>query len=390
MPKKIIFLVNHVAFFVSHRLPIAKKLIENGYEVMLITGKKASEEMEEIAILELKANNIKHYRISISSARTNIFLDIFGVFQLIFLLIRFKPDLVHCVSPKALIYGGLACFFARVKSVVFSISGMGALFTADKQKFVYKILFNLLRNIYLLIFKLVLKVNSNSFIIVQNNDDKNKVINMDKKLLKKVHLIKGSGVDLNYYKNIDFNQKENIILFAGRMIKFKGVYKIIDAAKKVYPIHPNWKFVLVGAADYESPFGISGNELRSLVNEPNIEWIGHVTNIEDFMRSASIVCLPSSTEGMPKVLLEAAAAGCAVITTDVDGCREAIIDNVTGLLVPLDDQSKLVEATLNLIEDTKLRIDLGVNGIEYAFNNFGIDSVVDKHIEIYNNLLSKH
>ena len=118
-----------------------------------------------------------------------------------------------------------------------------------------------------------------------------------------------------------------------------------------------------------------------------IEWLGNINGISDHMKKASIVCLPSYREGMPKVLLEAAAAGCATVTTDVPGCREAIINNLTGFLVPLADQDKLNIALLTLIEDSKLRERFGKSAIRHATLNYGIESVVDKHLEIYNNLI---
>ena len=382
--KKIVFFINHVAFFMSHRLPIAERLISEGYNITLITGKGGSDEMEKIATKKLRDYRINHIRLVFKPSSMNLILEIYSILQLIFYLIKLNPILLHCVSPKAVLYGSIAITFSRTRSLVVAISGMGHLFAGSKKNSSKS---KILQRSYLFILKIAFLINRNSTVIVQNNDDFNSIINSKISTEDKISLIKGSGVNLDDYKDIVIENKEKVVLFVGRMLKEKGVNEFILAANKIKLSNPEWRFVLIGAADYENPSSISAESLIKIQENRTIEWLGHINDISDYMKKASIVCLPSYREGMPKVLLEAAAAGCATVTTDVPGCREAIINNHTGLLVPLADQDNLNIALLTLIEDSNLRERFGKSGIRHATLNYGIESVVDKHLEIYNNLI---
>ncbi len=380
--KSIIFFINHLAFFVSHRLPIAKKLLKSGYDVKIICGQFGNLEMENHAILEIEKCKIKYIRLSFKPSGMNPFIELYSILQLIYYLIIFKPSTLHCISPKAVLYGSIASNVARIKSLVVAISGMGHLFLKDKHESFLRIVF---RKIYISLLKINFKLTKKLVVIVQNNDDKYLIENSISEK-NNVHLIQGSGVDLNEFDNINFENKKKIVLLVSRMLKEKGVLEFIEAAKTIKNLHPNWRFILVGAADYDNPSAISKKFLNVISSDGMVEWHGHSSSIKDYMKEASIVCLPSYREGMPKVLLEAAAAGCATVTTNVPGCREAIQNNVTGTLVELNNQKALNSAILNLINNKEMRERYGKNGIDLAIKRFGIDSVVDKHLEIYNML----
>lgn len=143
---------------------------------------------------------------------------------------------------------------------------------------------------------------------------------------------------------------------------------------------------LAGAADYKNPSAVSLYQLNLWQQDGSVEWLGHVGNMVPLFKSAAIVCLPSYREGMPKVLLEASAASCAIVTTDVPGCREAIISGVTGELVPVYDSIALAEAIKKLIEDKQKRIAYGKAGKQLAISKYSINTVVDKTVEIYRSL----
>ena len=161
------YIVNNVAFFVSHRMPIAIELIAKGYEVLLITGNAGSQIMETKAKEILSNHNIKHYKVSLSTSLKKLPLDIIGLIKIILLLKRIVPDVIHTASPKANIFGGIAAKFVKVRIIVFSISGMGYVYTEDK-KIHIKIIRILLTFIYKWIFN-----NKNKKIIVQNTFDEN-------------------------------------------------------------------------------------------------------------------------------------------------------------------------------------------------------------------------
>jgi glycosyltransferase involved in cell wall biosynthesis len=386
-PKKILFFINNTAFFVSHRLPIAEKLISEGHDVILVTGKGGSDDMENIAIKKLANYPISHFRLAFKASSMNPLIEIYSIFQLIYYLLKIKPSVLHCVSPKSVLYGGIAAFFSGTKFVVLAVSGMGHLFSDSKNKpNIFKII---LKKSYMFLFKLILLVNRNIKVIVQNQDDFASLTKLRAIPDSNIFLIKGSGVNLKKYNDVSIEAKQKIVLLVGRMLKEKGVYQFIEAAKKLKIANPDWSFVLIGAAGYDNPSSISSSELDEIKKLGIIDWIGHVDDTSPYIKKSSIMCLPSYREGMPKVLLEAAAAGCAIVTTDVPGCREAVEDNVTGLLVPLHNQDKLNEAILFFIKNTKLRNSFGSRAMRHAVLNYGIESVVDKHLEIYNMSFNK-
>lgn len=379
---KVLFFINHAAFFVSHRLPIAKRLIDEGCDVILITGKGGNEEMEELATKKLANYPINHIRLAFKPSSINPLIELYSIFQLVYYLIKYRPKILHCVSPKGVLYGGIASIFSRTKHIILAISGMGHLFSDHEKKSSFLKFF--LKKAYLIIFKIILYSQRQARVIVQNQDDYSSLNDLNVIAKKNIFLIKGSGVDLNKYKDVDFKFKQKTVLLVGRMLKEKGVYEYIEAAKKIKKTHPDWSFLLVGAANYDNPSSISSSELNKIKDLGIIDWKGHVDDISSYIKKSSIMCLPSYREGMPKVLLEAAAAGCAIVTTDVPGCREAIEDKKTGILVPPNDQTKLNEAILSFINDSELRNKFGNAAMQYASMNYGIEQVVDKHIEIYN------
>ena len=172
------------------------------------------------------------------------------------------------------------------------------------------------------------------------------------------------------------------------MLKGKGVGEFVAAARKVKLMEPSWRFVLAGAAGYDNPSAILEGDLLAWQAEGVVEWLGHVEDMVPLYREAAIVCLPSYREGMPKALLEAAAAGCAVVTTDVTGCREAIAPGVTGDLVPVRDSDALAAVLLSLIKDDARRLSYGEKGCQRALDRFSVESVVQQTVGIYRELLN--
>ncbi len=380
---KILYVVNHAAFFVSHRLPIALAARDQGFSIDLITGQAGSPSMEILATEKLKEVRICHKRVSFSSSGLNPITELIGLLQLINAVNKIKPDIIHCISPKGIIYGGLAARFARVKNLVLAISGMGFAFTQGNSSSQFR---NLISKIYTLIFTFILK-HPSVRIIVQNDDDRRIVSRMGLNS-NQIVLIPGSGVELKNLVNLEIESKALIVLLPARMLWDKGVGEFIEAAHQLKSLLPQWRFILAGAADYQNPTRVPIGLLEELSADKIIEWVGHVDNMIPYYSQASIVCLPSYREGMPKCLLEAAAAGCAVVTTDTVGCREAILPDVTGFLVPVGDVEALKNALYFLMDNKDLREKFGCSGRELAINKFGLDLVIKSTLSIYTDLLS--
>jgi glycosyltransferase involved in cell wall biosynthesis len=230
--------------------------------------------------------------------------------------------------------------------------------------------------------------HKNVRVIVQNQDDRTLLIDSGMVRPDQITLIPGSGVDLKAFACVSIKNKLPMVLLPARMLLDKGVVEFVEAARAVKASAPKWRFVLAGAADYYNPSSVSYEQIEAWQREGIIEWLGHVDDITPLFHQASIVCLPSYREGMPKALLEAAAAGCAVVTTDTPGCREAIIPGETGDLVPVRDSVTLASALLTLIHDRARRERYGYAGQKLAIERFGLDAVVETTLEIYQSLLN--
>jgi len=381
---KLVFVVNNAAFFVSHRLPIAIEAQKNGYKVDLVTGRPGSATLEESAVKTLEEHGVTHYKVAFRSNGMNVFLELYGLLQLFFSILKLKPDVIHCASPKGVLYGGMVARIAKVPSLVLAISGMGYGFTNNTERRI-SVKRSAVRKVFDIFLGFVYR-HSNKKIIVQNLDDKKIVEDFGFIKSDDVCLIQGSGVNLSYYQNISFHNKQDMVLLPARMLKDKGVLEFYTAAKRLKRKGCKWQFVLAGIADYENPSAISKEVIESWVSEGVVEWLGNVDNMPELYSKVSIVCLPSYREGMPKVLLEAAAAGCAIITTNAIGCREAIKPSFNGDLVPVGSINHLVDSIEVLIDNPSTVKMYGKNGQKLAKEFFDIKVVLKKTLSIYEEL----
>jgi glycosyltransferase involved in cell wall biosynthesis len=381
---RIAYVVNHVSFFVSHRLPLALGARKAGFDVALFTGKAGSEQMEATAVAQLVESGILHTRTVSRSSGMNPLIELLGFLQLISFLLRYRPQVVHCASPKGVLYGGLAARICCVPAVVLAISGMGYAFTQGAQASATR---RWIRRIYGFLVRFAFG-HPNARVIVQNEDDRAALLVSGVVKSERVTLIPGSGVDLTLFANSKLAPKERMVLLPARMLEDKGVREFVAAARKLRQLAPDWRFVLAGAAGYDNPTAITRGELEQWQTEGVVEWLGHVEDMVPWFTSAAIVCLPSYREGMPKALLEAAAASSAVVTTDTTGCREAIEPCVTGDLVPLRDADALATALWALINDEVRRLSYGEKGRQRAVDRFSVDSVVQQTVGIYRELLN--
>jgi glycosyltransferase involved in cell wall biosynthesis len=382
--KRIAYVVNHAAFFVSHRLPLADGARREGFDIRLLTGQAGSKEMEQSAIMQLRATGLVHWRAAFKSSGMNPLIELLGLLQLACFILWFRPVIVHCASPKGVLYGGLVARICRVRGLVLAISGMGYAYTTVTERSVMR---SLVRRVYDALAGLAFH-HPNVRVIVQNQDDRQAVIDKGLVRASSVFLIPGSGVDLSLFEGCTAFNKSNIVLLPARMLKDKGIEDFVKAARRIKAAAPDWRFVLAGAAGYDNPSSIGEAQLQTWQAEGCVEWLGHVNDMTSLFRESAIVCLPSYREGMPKALLEAAAAGCAVVTTDVTGCREAVEPGVTGDLVPVRDCNALADVILSLINDESRRRFYGAKGQERARAMFSVDSVVCQTMKIYEELFN--
>ena len=381
--KRVAYVVNHAAFFVSHRLPLAMGAKDSDFDVCLLTGQAGSQEMEQTAVVRLQEAGVLHQRAVFSSSGMNPLFESLGLVQLVWFMLRYRPDVVHCASPKGVLYGGIAARLCRVTGLVLAISGMGYAYTAGTSRGGVRAL---VRRVYGALAGFAFH-HPNVRVIVQNQDDYQSVVQKGLVSSQFVTLIPGSGVDFSLFAGFCPENKLRMVLLPARMLKDKGVEEFVAAARRLKADAPGWRFVLAGAAGYDNPTAIGTAQLQAWQAEGCIEWLGHVEDMTPLFRDAAIVCLPSYREGMPKALLEAAAAGCAVVTTDVTGCREAVDPGVTGDLVAVGDSDALAKALLSLIKDESRRQAYGLKGQARARVMFSVASVVSQTVQIYKGLL---
>lgn len=379
MAKTLVFVVNTAGFFISHRLPIALAAQRQGYRVELISGQTGSAEMEGGAAATLAAAGIVHRQVGFTSAGVNPLREGLAVLAMVRALRQSGADIVHCTTPKGIMYGGLAARLAGVPHLVLAQSGMGYAFTSTgrvslSRRAIKWVIGRLARIAY---------GHRDLRVIVQNRDDCASLIAGGLAREDQVTLIPGSGVDLPAYVGADIAAKARVILFPARMLIDKGVTECIAAARRLKASAPDWEFIMAGTADHANPSCIAPEQMKAWHDEGVVNWLGYVADMVPLYARASIVCLPSYREGMPKALLEAAAAGCAVVTTDTTGCREAIIAGETGDLVPVHDSDTLYDALFALINDPERRARYGAAGRARAIRIFSIDAVVAATLGVY-------
>ncbi|KLE11273.1 glycosyl transferase family 1 [Aliarcobacter butzleri L354] len=366
MTKKILFVVNVDWFFISHRLPLALEALKKGYEVYLACGISDKKEY-------LEKLGIKVHPLNLSRSGTGIKGELKAFIEIYNVLKKVNPDIAHFVTIKPVLYGGIASRFLSIHNKVFSISGLGFIFIKQGLKAI------LARGLIKIMYGFALG-GKNSHVIVQNPDDK-AVVNSIVKV--PITLIRGSGVDLSQYQYIDENNNNIKVSMACRLLKDKGVFEYIDAAKILKQKLPNVEFEIYGDIDIHNPASLTEDDIEEIKKEGFIKVHGFSTNIAKVFSDTNIVVLPSYREGLPKVLIEAAACGRAVITTDVPGCRDAIEPNVTGLLCQVKNSQSLANQIEKLILDKDLRNSMGKAGRELAKKEFDIKKVVEKHFDIY-------
>ncbi|TEW55726.1 glycosyltransferase family 1 protein [Psychromonas sp. RZ22] len=373
--KKLVFVVNVDWFFISHRLPIAVKAISNGYEVHLIC--KDTGKCKELVELGINVHDCPFTRNG-----SKLFSEINSLLKLKRLIKKINPDIVHAVTIKPVLYTGLVLHLVKKKpKFVAAISGLGYVFTAENFK--AKLTKSLVSILYRVAFH-----HKDKLVIFQNMTDQSILKSVTNFSESESVLIKGSGADLqtyNYTKEPDVDVIK--IVMACRLLKEKGVYEYVEAAKIVREKYKNVDFLLAGSPD-DNPNSISQIELDAWNRDGIITTLGHCNNIPKIFSESHIITMPSYYgEGVPKVLIEAAACGRPIITTDNPGCRDSIIPDVSGILVPIKDAISLAKAIILLIENNDLRVSMGEQGRQYAEQEFDVKAVVQKHMMIYSQLL---
>lgn len=371
---RLLYVVNNPAFFLSHRKPIAVAARDAGYEVHVATMAGAS-------VADITALGLHHHEIPMSRSGKNPLQELATLFSLWRLYRSLRPEIVHAVTIKPVLYGGIAARLARVPSYVAAVSGLGFIFTRKRQGF------DFLRWVTLMLYRQALG-HGNSRVIFQNTSDRDVLLEAGAVRQQQVELIRGSGVDLSEFNITPEPEGPIVVVMAARLLADKGVREFVEAARIASTRTDGMCWVLAGSIDPGNPAGVSAQEIERWQQEGIVQYVGEQSDIAGLYARSHIVVLPSYREGLPRSLIEAAACGRAVVTTDVPGCRDAIEPGETGLLVPPRDAVALLSAVQRLADDATLRRQFGEEGRRLAERAFDIRQVVQRHLELYDTLVA--
>tara|TARA_B100001093_G_scaffold151258_1_gene143977 strand:- start:7300 stop:8424 length:1125 start_codon:yes stop_codon:yes gene_type:complete len=372
--KKIFMFVNVDWFFFSHRLPIAQAAKKNNIDMTVYTEFTKFHNSKQIDGFTLLSSPLKRNSKS-------IFYFILEFLRLFKIIKNEKPNIIHAVSIKPILVLGS---IARLTSTPFigSISGLGPAFSSDT-------LFKKARLWFILRFLKFAFSGTDVRIICQNTNDRDVLLKNELSSIKNVDIISGSGVDVeNFSPSKKQRIPEEYILMSSRVLLDKGIKEYCLAADIVREKFGNKvKFKLSGPIDKPSPTSISEDEIFELTNKYNVDYLGNRDDMPELLASALMFVLPSYyPEGLPKVLLEAAASGLPIITTNHPGCRDAIIDNETGFLVPPKDHIALANAITAILSDRFLMSKMSKKARSFAELSFKDTAVVTKHYSLYKEL----
>lgn len=372
MQKKLYIIVNEDRFFLSHRKGIALAAQEANWDVTVVgknTGQRHEVEEMGLKVMELPINPTGMNPI-----------QEFKTFRFLYTLYKKNRDaVIHHVGLKTCLWGGLAAKLAKVHGVVNAISGLGAIFSDNKIGMTAKGILAVMR---------FSNKRSRVKVIFQNQEDRSLFLHYGVINESQAEFIKGSGVDLNIFKYVPEPKTETLrVVFTARMVKEKGVMEVIEAAEMLRQDYEGrLEFWLCGRLA-DNADAVSQEELETRCDGKYIKWMDFQKDIRTILEQCHIMTFPSYyREGVPKSLIDACAVGRPIVTTNSIGCKDVVDDGINGFLIPVRNSRALAEKIRILIEDKALRVRMGKAAREKAEREFSIEKVIEKHLEIYNNI----
>jgi glycosyltransferase involved in cell wall biosynthesis len=374
---KFVFYANTDWYLYNFRLSTALQLKTEGHEVVMLSP--PGEFGERFAEHELRWIQLAMDRSSLNPIR-----EVALIRTLTRVLRSERPDLLHNFTVKCAIYGAIAARAARVPAVVNAVAGMGYVFASDRM------LARTLRPMVKLLMRGTLG-GKQSRLILQNPDDADAFVRARLVPQQQIRVIRSSGVNLERFLPVSptAGRRPLRVLLAARLLWEKGVGEYIEAARMLKAQGRNIEFVIAGSPDAGNPRSVSREQAESWVAGGLVDWRGHVEDMPALMRSMDVIALPSYyREGVPKSLIEAAACGLAVVTTNLPGCREVVSEHgVDGLHVEPRSARSLAECIARLDDDRDLLRRLGDCARRKAMEHFDEQMVIRRTIEVYDELL---
>lgn len=373
---RLLFLLNDAPFFVTHRLSVARAARASGFDVHVAVP------FEARADAQIRAAGIHVHHVPLRRG-ARAFVGELRLLRAYWNLIgSLRPDIVHAVTMKPVLYGGLIARLRRVPAVVHAITGLGYLFLIDG------LLARAQRASVMALYRIALG-HPNLRAIFQNPDDLGLFLRNRLVRPETVVTIRGCGVDVAEFPFTPEPPGPPTVVFPARIIGDKGVREFVAAARILKREGTAAQFRLVGRSDADNPTDVGEETVRAWEREGIVEWKGFSNDMPAELALAHVVCMPSYREGLPRVLIEAASVGRAIVTTDVPGCREVVRHGDNGLLVPVRDAPALADALRTLLADDTLRRTMGARGRERAVAEFSVESFVAESLQVYNDVLPR-
>lgn len=375
MAEKILFVVNVEWYFWSHRLALARTLQSNGFDIVVAAA------VERDRREDIEAMGFRFVPLSLQRRSTSIIQELRTLWELYVLYRAEKPDLIHHVSIKPVLYGSVAARLAGVSAIINTIPGLGYMFLGTGR------LAGLREFVASMAYRVALS-GRETHVVFQNPDDRNLFVTRKLVDASRAHVILGSGVDTDRFRVTPEPPGAPVVLLASRLLWDKGIGELVEASRRLRGRDVACRVVIVGVPDDENPNSVPEETLKQWHQSGDIEWWGLRADMPDVYASATIVALPSYyREGVPLTLIEAAACGRPIVTTDSPGCREVVCDGITGLLVPPRDPEALTQALARLLQNGRLRAAMGAAARAWALRNFSQEHVIAQTMDVYARLI---
>ncbi|MCJ8161537.1 glycosyltransferase family 4 protein [Acinetobacter zhairhuonensis] len=364
----IVFIGTIASSIYDFRADLIRSLLKQGHQIYAFISQYNTEDVNKIE--QLGAIPVTY---TLNRGGLNPLADIVATYQLLKKIKNISPDVVFSYFSKPVIFGTLAAKLAKVPRVIGMLEGLGYTFTEQPEGLSHKTKF--IRYIQVFLYKIALPMLDK--LVFLNPDDPKDLLETYSIKVKKVVILGGIGLNLQEYS---YQPVEDIslpikFLFIGRLLKEKGIHEFVQAAKLVKKQYPKTQFTILGQIDTFNIGALQQEELDDLIASCVVEYQGQVNNVKDWIVNSHVFVLPSYREGVPRSTQEAMAIGRAIITTDVPGCRETVIQNRNGFIIPKWDSKTLAEYMIYFIENPKQIRCMGDESYKIAVDKFDAEKV---------------
>lgn len=373
LPKRYLLVIKNLSFLYSHFWPMAEAARRAGWEVWIA----ADPNMDPQRIL---AAGMRFVPLETTSGIGSVVGEIATMWSLLRILRQSRPTVVHLIYLKTVILGGILARFIRVPAVLGAITGLGSLFVENR--FTYKVIQCAIVPCLRFGYR-----NTNAILAFENRDDRQYFVERGVVPESSAVILPGAGVNPEAYQATPPPNGVPVILFVGRMIRNKGVDTLVDACRILRTRGTPFNLWLAGGTDPGNPTTLTESELRRVETDGIGSWLGHRTDVDRLLQQSAIFCLPTHyREGLPRVLIEAGAAGRPAVTADVPGCREIIRNGINGVIVPPKAPQALADALEHLIRNPELRASMGDAAYQIFLQEYTLSSVLEALNRCYRSL----